>query len=200
MPSIIWMALFLYEDCAIDIHENFQKMSLRNRCHIASPQGRLRMSVPLKHGRNQRRPVADVDIYNEEDWRAHQWKTLNSCYRKSPYFEFFEPETEAYIATSHEHLVSQNLSSIQYILKLLNMEKSITYTDTYIDMRDSSFYPIWLQINKGESPIKFPEYQQVFMDRHGFLPNLSTIDLIYCIGPSEATAYLENIHHTIKKL
>jgi len=33
------------------------------------------------------------------------------------------------------------------------------------------------------------EYPQVFEDRHGFLPNLSILDLLFCTG-AEATSYL----------
>jgi hypothetical protein len=38
----------------------------------------------------------------------------------------------------------------------------------------------------------WPVYQQVFAERHGFVPNLSILDLLLCEGPM-AGAYLKKI-------
>ena len=66
----------------IERYEHYQKVSFRNRCYIAGPNGIILLSVPLSKGKNQRTVMKDVRISNEENWQALHWKTLTSAYRR----------------------------------------------------------------------------------------------------------------------
>ena len=59
-------------------------------------------------------------------------------------------------------------------------------------------YPESLDLREKIHPAKerilqTPRYSQVFEERHGFIPNLSILDLLFNKGP-EVNEYLKNIH------
>ena len=72
----------------IDLFENFHKQSFRNRCCIASPNGVLNLVIPIN--RKSKSIIKEVKIDNSQNWRKIHWKSLESSYRSSPYFEFYE--------------------------------------------------------------------------------------------------------------
>lgn len=51
-PSIAWYQKYLQDaDVIIEQYEKFEKASLRNRCYISGPNGRLALSIPIEGGR-----------------------------------------------------------------------------------------------------------------------------------------------------
>ncbi len=199
MPSIYWMVLFIHGDVTVDVQEHYQKMSLRNRTEIATPNGVLKLSVPLKHGRNQRRAVRDVIVHNEENWQNLHYKSIANAYRKSPYFELLENELIEFYEKKFEKLLDVNNASLQMLCSLLGVKSKVNFTAEYQPKNLSYKNLINLSATKGVEPIRFPEYQQVFMDRQPFHPNLSTLDLIYCLGPQEALQYLKEVYDSLLK-
>ncbi len=184
MPSVAWMAEYLHTQTQIDLHEHYQKMSLRNRTLISTPNGVLKLSVPLRHGRNQRRPVKEVQVYNQENWQALHFKSIANSYRKSPYFEFLEDQISQYYSTPFDYLWQANETALEMILNILQTDRQIFYTEEYIPQGGKTKL----------KPEDFPPYQQVFMDRQPFQPDLSVLDLIFCIGPQEAVEYLGKLY------
>ncbi len=192
------MALFLHADVVIDGYEHYQKMSLRNRCEIATPQGILKLSVPLLHGRNQRRALRDVEVYYEEDWGSLQWKSLATNYRKSPYFEFLEDQTSPFFSRKDPKLLHLNRHSVEIMLSLLGgSQKEIKYSSEYQPETTNADYSH--AINTGKLAVELPTYDQVFMEKTGFQPNLCTLDLIYCIGPQESLGYLQKVYTILRE-
>lgn len=164
--------------------EHYQKVSFRNRCYIAGPNGMILLSVPLVKGKNQRTVMKDVRISNQEPWQSLHWKTLTSAYRRSPWFEYFEPELEELYEKPFEYLLDWNLACFDFANRALGIAPVVELTDrfekdysadtTIIDMRDT--------LQPGQ-PVENPlEYTQVFGERTGFLPNLSILDLLFCEG------------------
>ena len=73
---------------SIDIHENYIKQSFRNRCEIYGANGKLSLIIPTVRKGNT--PQKDVRIDYGQNWQKIHWKSLESSYRSSPYFEFYE--------------------------------------------------------------------------------------------------------------
>ena len=66
------------------------KQSFRNRCVIASPNGPLNLVIPVI--RNTKNKIKDVQIDHSQQWIKIHWKSLESAYRSSPYFEYYEDD------------------------------------------------------------------------------------------------------------
>jgi len=183
----------LASDTIIDVHEPFKKMSFRNRTTIASANGPLLLSVPLQSGRDQKTPMNEVKICYGQNWPNKHMKALTSCYKRSPFFEYYEEGVSQILNKRQPYLIDLNMSISFWLEKVLktnfNISKStaeIPYLDPYfIEARDSSTNP------KAALHIANQVYPQVFSDKIEFLPNCSILDLLFCMGPS-ANIYLKD--------
>lgn len=132
-------------------------------------------------------------IAYDENWRKIHWKSLESAYRSSPYFEYYEDEFHPfYHEKKYKYLIDFNMDLNQKLIDLLNIDISINKSEKYLedilpekDFR-KSFSP------KVPSKLEFQEYIQVFGDRNGFTPNLSIVDLLFNEGPN-AINYMKSI-------
>lgn len=189
--------------------EHFEKATYRNRCHIAGPDGLQRLTIPILHGRSHRQRVKDARIAYAEDWRKQHWKSLEAAYRRSPYFEFYEEPLEALYRSRPEFLLEFNLRVHDFIVKALGIsmqapdaehsdplsgtDPSATGTGRRITCAFSTQYeeqPAATDMRSrfvpGKDAIHSIRYHQVFEDRHGFIPNLSVLDLLFNEGPHGA--------------
>lgn len=174
------------ENLFIEKHERYQRVSYRNRCHISGPNGLLRLSVPLKGGKSERQLITEKQIDYSQNWQKNHWESLCSCYRRSPYFEFYEDDLEPLFQERSDSLFELNLKTINWIIEALSLDLKVQFTDKFstdyqdfTDMR-SKILPNAMNI-KG---FRYPKYIQVFEARQGFIPNLSILDLLFAEGPS----------------
>lgn len=185
-PPITWWSFVLKaEELLLDKAEHFEKMSYRNKYAISGANNPIQLSVPLVKGRNQRTPMTDVLIHNEEKWQVQHWRTLVSVYRQTPYWEFYEQSLQHLFETSYTHLTDFNLATLQWTCKQLKLKVPITITDTYLASYPTDTADIrHIKPAKDKEQLKdFPRYYQVFEDRIGFQPNLSILDLLFSEGP-----------------
>jgi hypothetical protein len=152
---------------------------------IAGGAGPIVLTIPLRDGRNQKRLMKDVLIDHRTAWRSTHWKTIVSCYNRSPWFEFYRDELDEIYRTSFEFLADWNLACFKWILEKLEMRLTVSLTDRwqenysgeYADWRNK-FLPRSIQIRHPDAP----RYRQVFSERTGFIPHLSILDLLFCEG------------------
>lgn len=177
-PSIYYLQQVInHNEVLIEAHEYFVKQTSRNRCEIATANGKLTLSIPLaKHSRKQL--ITEQKISYAENWQQKHWRSMVSAYKNSPYFEFFEDEFRPFYDMRYESLFDYNLSLLQTILKLLKQKKEIACTKEYLikphhtnDLR-----------NLSHSSTIPPSYYQVFANKLGFIPHLSCMDAIFNIG------------------
>ncbi len=164
----------------LEQYEFFVRTSYRNRTYVAGPNGAICLSVPLLGGRNQKTIMKDIRICNDEYWQALHWKTLESCYRRSVYFEYFEDELRPYYSKKFDFLIDANMASLELILKLLQIKKDYALTTVYEDEVVNDFRNVFLP-NRRRDVDQIP-YVQPFSDRNGFEANLSMLDYLFCCG------------------
>ncbi|GIV35145.1 MAG: hypothetical protein KatS3mg031_2680 [Chitinophagales bacterium] len=180
LPPVSWFALALrHESVCLEQHEHFVKSTYRNRCYIASPEGRLRLTIPLLHGRSQRRKYADVRISYDIPWQRIHWNSLCACYRSSPYFEYYEEHLASFYREKCDSLFAFNLELLKTILRLLHITVPLTFTENYRKHAP----PQYSDYRGKPLPVSSPPYPQVFIERTGFIEELSIVDLLFNLGP-----------------
>ena len=170
-------------DFVIEKHEHFPKQTYRNRANIYSPDGMLTLVVPVIKGSKVHTPVKDVKISYDFRWQRLHWMSLQGCYRRSAYFEYYEDDLAPFYEKKETFLFDYNDQLLQLILKLLKIKATVNYTDTY-EPEYPSLADLRHTINsKKESDFQQKPYFQVFEERHGFMKNLSIVDLLFNQGP-----------------
>ncbi len=183
LPSQFFFALHAQDGVCVEMHENYQKRSLRNRCIIAGPNGPQLLTIPLRKGKNQQMPITEVEISYDEDWPRKHVSALRTAYQSAPFYEHYIDGLKEVLLEKETFLFAMNKKLIDWFIYQLPNLKPILYTNAFyknigaLDKRNRCNprnYQQW-------DSLKYP---QVFEDRLGFLPNLSMIDLLFCQGPA----------------
>lgn len=193
-PISFYSELIKYEEIMIEAAENYQKQTYRNRQYIYGANGRLMLNIPVKRGTSQKRQTyKDCEIENSFSWQSLHFKSLETAYRTSPYFEFYEADIEPLYQKTYQSLFEYNLVCLETVFNLLNKKPKLQFTESYkveynsvTDCRD-------LIRAKNSNYNIDAAYHQVFEDKHGFIPNLSILDVIFNLG-LESLKYLQSIN------
>jgi hypothetical protein len=167
----------------IEREENFPKQTYRNRANIFSPDGVLVLTVPVIRGSKNHTPIKDVKISYDFNWQRLHWLSLQACYRRSAYFEYYEDEFIIFFQKKYPFLFDYNEQLLQFILKSIKLKVNFKYTDSY-----EIEYPSLIDYRNSINPKKVSNfdqkpYFQVFEERKGFQENLSIVDLLFNQGP-----------------
>ena len=198
LPPIEVFAYYAKADTILlEACEHYQKRSYRNRCHIVGANGVQRLSVFLEKGKNSRMPIKEVQLAFHQAWPRQHWKSIRSAYGNAPFFLYYSDAIEAIYKEKHQSLWAFSLSLLQCVFELLQWDKSIHETEVYQKEYPSSIVDIRQAVlpdNLDDKEVnllgKEVEYPQVFRERHGFIGNLSILDLLFCMGP-QSELYLK---------
>ena len=197
-PIQWYQKLYRADEAWIEQHESFQKQTYRNRCLIATTQGTQALTVPVERTGSSL-DIKDIRISDHGNWRHLHWNALQSAYGDSPFFMYYEDDLRPFFTQRWDYLLDFNEAIREKLCELLDIHPTVRYTDAYtattpdalasgtiaLDFR-SSINPKHPASDPDFEPRK---YYQVYDAKHGFLPNLSIIDLLFNIGP-EAIFYL----------
>ncbi|MGC6431315.1 MAG: WbqC family protein [Jejuia sp.] len=171
--------------------DNFVKQTFRNRTYIYGANGKLLLNIPVIYSQNKRQLYKDVKVFNAENWQLQHWKSLESAYRTSPFFEFYEDELKPLFFEETVYLFDFNLKCFNTICECLQLDitplKTQSFEKEITDTKDLRH----LVNAKKEPTFNFEPYTQVFTNKHGFISNLSILDLLFNEGPN-ALSYLES--------
>jgi hypothetical protein len=187
LPSIQYFQKLLnYSTCVIEQHEHFIKQTYRNRCNIYTPNGFNTLSIPLVK-RNQRQSIKEVKISYDVDWQKLHWRTLESSYRRSPFFEYYEDDFKPlYGGKKTAYLIDFNEALLQIIFPLLKIKPNYSFTNSYVQTyTDADDYRNIISPKENLSSDKMfvpKPYSQVFETKYGFIENLSIVDLLFNQG------------------
>lgn len=183
-PSIShFVALAQYENVTFEIEDNFQKQTNRNRTYIYSPNGIQLLNIPIKHSKESHQKTKDIRIDTDFDWQKQHFKSLEAAYRSSPFFEFFEDDIRPIFEKKHEFLLDLNFETLAIIFKCLRMKVDYNTTTEYFHELEKNSTADFRNLVDGKRDISsFVKYTQVFDDKHGFINNLSVLDLLFNEG------------------
>ncbi len=180
------------ENVCLEQHDNFVKQTWRNRCVIAGPNGRQVLTVPVEKNPKGKTSMRDVRISDHGNWRHLHWNALESSYGKSPFFEYYADDIRPFFEQKREFLFDFNEEIREKMCELLQIDINLSCSSVYSAPKDLS--PDVLDLRPLAEPSILDQqpctpYYQVFAQRHGFIPNLSILDLLFNLGP-EALIYL----------
>ncbi|KOY50523.1 WbqC family protein [Polaribacter dokdonensis] len=177
------------DEIEFEMEDNFQKQSYRNRCYIYNSNGKQLLSIPVKHiNKEGRKKTKDTLVENDFPWQDQHFKSLKSAYRTSPFFDFLEEEIAPIFNKKYKYLQDVNIDTFLFVKDTLQLEQSFKTTTSYQTESGSEDFRI-LADRKYQPKKIVDRYIQMFDDKHGFLPNLSILDLIFMEGPN-ALSYL----------
>jgi len=174
----------------LEKEEHFPKQTFRNRTRVYSPNGPLDLFLPVIKGSKYHTKMKDVKISYDFKWQRLHWLSLESCYRNSPYFEYYEDGLVPFFEKKYDFLFDYNLELLQWIFKQMKKAPVLDFTTEYEkDIPADLDYRNKIQFKTAELITPQKPYTQVFGERHGFLPNMSIVDLLFNQGP-QAKNYL----------
>ncbi len=181
-PIEYYKFLSKHNNICIEVQEHYIKQTIRNRCHISSANGKLRLTVPVTKTNHTK--IKNIKICYKQNWIKNHWYSIKSSYGSSPYFLFYENEIFNILQKHEKYLIDLNTALQNKIFEILDINPIVKYTKDYnndediFDLRNHSF------LNNNIKP-----YNQVFMHKFNFIPDLSILDLIFNLGP-QSTKYL----------
>ena len=180
----MWAFMTTAETLLVEQNDYYQKQTLRNRTYIHGANGKLLLSIPIRHlGKTGHQYYNKVEIENSFEWQKQHWKSIQSAYRSSPYFEFYEDDISIFYKNKFSLLYVFNKAYFKLLLKLLGWNPEVHYTESYKNLTNAK--DIRSQIEKKEVNNKLKlKYTQVFEGKNGFIPNLSILDLLFNEGPN----------------
>ncbi|UQD56247.1 WbqC family protein [Flavobacterium sp. K5-23] len=192
-PSIShFVAIAQAEKITFEMEDNFQKQTNRNRTYIYSPNGIQLLNIPVKHTKDGHQKTKDIQIETDMDWQKQHFKSLEAAYRNSPFFEFFEDDIQKVYDKKHKFLMDLNFDAFEIVSKFLRMKFEYEKTSEYFhEINSGSITDLRHLVNGKKDQSVFENYTQVFDDKHGFISNLSVLDLIFNEGRF-AIDYLKN--------
>lgn len=198
LPPVYWWVFAIHhKSVLLENQETYPKQTYRNRCYIYSANGILQLNIPVKKVNGNHTCIAAIEIDNTKNWRSTHWRSIESAYNKSPYFLYYKDYIRPFFETDYKFLSNFNYELICKILSILKLNiVEIALTKDYMQETQSPEFRTFLQ---PKVPAKllgistFPRYLQAFEPRHGFLENLSIIDLIFNLGP-DSIQYIKDVY------
>lgn len=177
------------ETAYIEAFEHYEKQSWRNRCRILSANGPIDLNIPVVKGSSPGQPVREVMIDYRQNWQKIHFRSIESAYRHSPFYEFLIDELLFLWETRIDLLFDYNMAAMMAILKIIKTEVTVRLTGDYqkagyygsADYR-YAIHPKAKKQGTGTNPVPYQPYQyyhQVFSDRFGFIQDLSIIDWLF---------------------
>jgi hypothetical protein len=189
-PSIAHFVILANSEIIFEDDDNYQKQTYRNRTYLYGPSGKQLLSVPMIHTKSDgHQKFKEVRIENNFNWQKQHWKTLETAYRTSPFFEFYEDEIQPIFEKKHTFLMDLNFETIELVCDCLQFETDYKKTSNYKILEEVSDYKNLASV-KSNDLLNFDNYVQVFSEKYGYINNLSILDLLFNEG-TNALTYLE---------
>ena len=186
-----------------------------NRNRIKNSHGAFWLTVPVRLKASPSKQLKDILIdwegwgTSKHHWQRKHWRSLQMCYRGSPYWDTYAPFFEKlYTKKPWKWLVDVNEHVLHYLLDVLNIEVEFIRASSYgfegdksdlvldhcckldanlcvLGMHGKDYLIEEDFINEGVSiyyqDYEHPRYEQRFGE---FISHLSVVDLLFNCGPA----------------
>jgi hypothetical protein len=177
-PSISWFAQAWASEQVVIPNLHYRKEWKLNKMTIVGADGPLYLSIPIEGGRSNRLPLNEIKMSMDTPWQRHHLRSIETCYRKAPFFEHFYPSLEQLYTQSGNGFEAFTLSTIKWCVQYSGVLLPIVSSDE--PLQNEAFPTVELQ------------YTQVFAQEQAFVNDCSLLDLLFCEGRA-GIAQLRNI-------
>ena len=189
-PVEYYSVFFRASSTVIEVYENYQKQSYRNRCNIVGANGLMPLSIPMEKPSAAKCRMKDIRVAEHGNWRHLHWNAIVSAYNSTPFFEYYADELQPFYEKKVPFLVDFNLQLHELICGWLRIEKPAVLSTEYVAQTSEGIADYRETIHpKRPSGFTTRPYYQVFRDKLGFIQNASIIDLVFNMG-NEARLWL----------
>lgn len=187
LPCIITFSKILQSD-EVFLNESdvYYKQSYRNRTTILTANKVENLIVPV-HASSGKTNIRDVKIDNGSAWQRTMWRTLQTAYRNSVYFGYYDYVFEPLFHSRYGFLCDLQEDSIRICLKAMQIQKNISWKKH--DNISGIFEAPAKHTDSFVQEFSLKPYNHTF--GNVFVPNLSVTDLLFSKGP-EAIDFLTN--------
>lgn len=176
--------------CLTEVCDHYAKQTYRNRCLIAAPDGPQALTIPIEKPATPKAPMRDIRISDHGNWRHMHWIALQTAYSRTPFFEYYADDFAPFYQKKWDFLVDFNHDLQQLVCSLIDLHTEERQTENYIFTPEDGVQDYRNLVEVHREPVFVPRpYYQVFREKHGFIPNLSIVDLLFNMGP-ESILYL----------
>lgn len=113
------------DNTIIEQWENFGKQSYRNRCIILTANGTMPLVVPVEKA-NSKTLIKDLKITYATNWQKNHFKSIESAYKNSPYYDYYIDELMPFFEDKELFLFDYNTKILNTILDIINIRKIST--------------------------------------------------------------------------
>ncbi len=192
-PSIAWLGFAeKQKGISIDVYESFPKQTFRNRLLLMSSNGLQAITVPIRRSR-EKLLTKDAQISYSENWNVRLWRAIYSNYGNSPYFEYYADKIRTILEKEYKYLMDLNIEVFMFLKKSFSLACNLNLTDEYTERKENNFLNAFSIKTREQDGEQFPPYIQCFYEKIPFEKNLSSLDLLLCLGKQEGREYLLKI-------
>ena len=166
-----------------DVYQYYEKQTFRNRCTIATANGRMDLIIPIIKGSEGKTIDKDIKIA-DDNWQKIHWGALEAAYRHSPFFMYYEDDIRPFYQEQYTYLVDFNEALQACICNLIGIQPTLLQSNSYLTTTNDldfrkTLHPKHPATDKHYANVP---YYQVFEQKHGFIENLCIFDLLFNMG------------------
>ncbi|WP_375437111.1 WbqC family protein [uncultured Hymenobacter sp.] len=201
-PLAFFTEVIRAEALKLETQEHYHKQTYRNRCLVLTAQGVKPLTVPVLDGnRSEKVKITEVEIDYRQNWVHQHWRTIQTAYGGTPYFEYYADYLHDIYVQEHQRLFDLNLAFLRFYLRCLRLRTPVEFTTEYFstysatatrphstdqtvsevrDCRDSLTPKASVAPEPDRKSVR--PYAQTF--GKDFVPGLSILDLLFMQGPA----------------
>ena len=119
------------DEIEFEVEDNFQKQTNRSRMYIYSASGIQLLNIPVKHTKEVHQKYKEIIIDETYDWQKNHFKSLESAYKNSPFYEYFVDDIIPIFQKKHKYLLDLNLETFEIVNDCLGINIPYSKTTEY---------------------------------------------------------------------
>jgi hypothetical protein len=183
-PVEYYSVLTKADSVFLEYFDSYVKQTYRNRCQIATANGVMTLSIPVEKTNGEKILTRDVRISLHNNWQLHHWRSIESAYNSTPFFEYYKDDLLPFYEKKWTFLWDFNLEIQAKVMELLDIQLELKFTKEYKTELNENILDLRERIHpkKKDETGSLKSYYQIFYQRFGFQKNLSIIDLLFNMG------------------